>query len=51
VWLDLTVDIPQQLGKLKRTLPKLDIYHEPLEYIDLRIAGAESEKVIFKRRK
>lgn len=51
VWLDLTADIEKQLGKLKRTLPKLDIYREPLAYIDLRIAGAESEKVIFKRRK
>lgn len=51
VWLDLTADIEQQLGKLKRTLAKLDIYREPLEYIDLRIAGAESEKVIYKRRK
>lgn len=51
VWLDLTADIEQQLGKLKRTLAKLDIYREQLEYIDLRIAGAESEKVIYKRKK
>lgn len=51
VWLDLTGDIEQQLGKLKRTLPKLDIYREPLEYIDLRIAGADYEKVIFKRKR
>lgn len=50
VWIDLTANVDQQLLKLKRALPKLDIYHEPLEYIDLRIAGGENEKVIFKRR-
>ncbi|MBI5413251.1 hypothetical protein HZA42_02790 [Candidatus Peregrinibacteria bacterium] len=51
IWIDLTANVDQQLLKLKRALPKLDIYHEPLEYIDLRIAGGENEKVIFKRRK
>lgn len=51
VWLDLTQDIDSQLSKLKRALPKLDIYHDPLAYIDLRIPGGDSEKVIFKRRK
>lgn len=51
VWIDLTYDIKKQLNKLKRSLPKLDIYNTPLEYIDLRIAGADSEKVIFKRKK
>lgn len=51
VWLDLTANIDQQIMKLKRSLPKLDIYHEPLEYIDLRISGGDSEKVIYKRRK
>ena len=50
VWLDMTTDVETQLKKLKRALPKLDIYKEPLQYIDLRIAGAESEKVIFKRK-
>ena len=50
VWLDLTQDIEAQLEKLKRALVTLDIYNEPLEYIDLRIAGGESEKLIFKRR-
>lgn len=50
VWLDLTQDIEDQLKKLKRAQVKLDIYNEPLEYIDLRIAGSESEKVIFKRK-
>lgn len=51
VWLDLSADIEVQLLKLKRALPKLDITHEPLDYIDLRIAGRETEKVIFKRRR
>lgn len=51
VWLDLTAPIDRQLNKLKRALTKLDIAREPLEYIDLRIAGTDSEKVIFKRRK
>ncbi len=51
VWIDLTQDVETQLLKLKRTLPKLDIYTTPLEYIDLRIAGADNEKVIFKRKK
>lgn len=50
VWLDLTAPIEPQLLKLKRALQRLDIYNEPLEYIDLRIAGADSEKVIFKRK-
>jgi len=50
LWIDLTGNIDQQLSKLKRALPKLDIYHESLDYVDLRIAGADSEKVIFKRR-
>ncbi len=51
VWIDLTQDVEAQILKLKRALPKLDIYNVPLEYIDLRIAGADNEKVIFKRKK
>lgn len=50
VWLDLTQEIERQLFKLKRSLPKLDIYQEPLEYIDLRISGRTGEKIIYKRR-
>lgn len=50
VWLDLTADIDRQLNKLKRALARLDIYREPLEYIDLRIAGGDNERVIFKRK-
>ena len=50
VWIDLTADINGQILKLKKALPKLDIYNTPLEYIDLRIAGGDSEKVIYKKR-
>lgn len=50
VWIDLTQDIEKQLLKLKRALTKLDIYNQPLEYIDLRIPGDENEKIIFKRK-
>lgn len=51
IWLDLTQDVAVQLTKLKRALTKLDIYNEKLDYIDLRIAGENNEKVIFKRKK
>lgn len=51
IWLDLTSDVERQLTKLKRATVKLDLTTTPLEYVDLRIAGGESEKVIFKRRK
>lgn len=50
VWLDLTAEISQQILKLKRALSRLDIYREPIEYIDLRISSGDNEKVIFKRR-
>ncbi len=49
VWIDLTQDIEKQLFKLKRALPKLNIYEESLEYIDLRVSGKTGEKVIFKK--
>jgi len=39
-----------QLKKLKKSLVKLDIFNEPLEYIDLRIAGGNGDKIIYKRR-
>lgn len=51
VWIDLTADATAQILKLKKALPKLDIYNESFEYIDLRIAGGDSEKVIYKRSK
>lgn len=50
VWIDLTWDTDKQLRKLKDALPQLNIYKTPLQYIDLRIAGAENEKVFFKRK-
>jgi len=48
VWLDMTIDLDSQLNKLKKALPKLDIYESDLEYIDLRIEGINGEKVIYK---
>jgi cell division septal protein FtsQ len=51
VMLDMEKDIKVQLDKLKKALPKLDIYNTPLQYIDLRISGNNVEKIIFKRKK
>lgn len=48
VWLDMEKDMETQLGKLKTVIPKLNIYQEELEYIDLRISGVSGEKVIYK---
>jgi len=48
IWLDLNLNLDEQLNKLKKALPRLNIYEKPLEYIDLRIAGIDGEKVIFK---
>ncbi len=55
IWFDMNYseqsnNMIQQIDKLKRALPKLDIYKNPPEYIDLRIAGTDAEKVIFKPR-
>lgn len=50
VMIDLEKDLNRQIEKLQKALPKLDIYNEPLVYIDLRISGTNTEKVIFKRR-
>lgn len=49
VWLDLMMDLDEQLDKLKNALPRLNIYEEPLNYIDLRISGVSGEKIIFKK--
>ncbi len=51
VMLDMEKDLGPQLEKLKKATSKLDIYSEPLLYIDLRISGNQMEKVIFKRKK
>lgn len=50
IWLDIQKPADEQLKKLKKALVKLDIYTENLEYIDLRIAGGNGDKIIYKRR-
>ena len=50
VWLDVQIPVDQQLKKLKKALVKLDIYKENLLYIDLRIAGANGDKIIYMRK-
>ncbi len=50
VLIDMEKNLTQQLDKLKRALPKLNIYNTPLQYIDLRISGTDNEKVIYKPR-
>ena len=50
IWLDIQVGIDDQLKKLKKAVVKLDIYNESLEYIDLRIAGANGDKIIYRRK-
>lgn len=50
IWLDTTLTLQEQYSKLKKALPKLNIYTESLEYIDLRISSINGQRVIFKRR-
>lgn len=50
VWLDIQQPAEEQLKKLKKALVKLDIFNEDLDYIDLRIAGSNGDKIIYKRR-
>ncbi len=50
VWLDASGSLDTQLNKLKQALPRLNIYEESLEYVDLRIGGIQGEKVIYRRR-
>ncbi len=49
VWLDAIGDMDVQLNKLKQALPRINIYEENLDYVDLRIGGIQGEKVIFRR--
>ena len=49
IWLDIQISFEDQFKKLKKSLVKLDIYTEALEYIDLRIAGSNGDKIIYKR--
>jgi len=50
IWLDIQQETDAQFKKLKKALVKLDIYKEPLQYIDLRIAGNSGDKIIYKRK-
>jgi len=50
IWLDTNLNLQEQFSKLKDAMPKLNIYTENLEYIDLRISSVNGERVIFKRR-
>lgn len=50
IWIDIQKPADEQLKKLKKALVKLDIYKESLQYIDLRIAHSNGEKIIYKRR-
>jgi cell division septal protein FtsQ len=50
VMIDLEKNINRQIEKLKKALPKLDIYNESLVYIDLRISSTDTEKIIYKKR-
>ncbi|MBU1019006.1 MAG: hypothetical protein ABII07_04630 [Patescibacteria group bacterium] len=47
VWLDTQIEVDEQLNKLKQALPKINIYEDPLSYIDLRISGQSGDKVIY----
>lgn len=51
IWLDIQKPYEDQLQKLKKALVKIDIYNQPLQYIDLRITGESGEKIIYKKRK
>lgn len=51
IWLDIQIPFEKQFLKLKKAMATLDIYKTPLFYIDLRVSGANGEKVIFKRKK
>lgn len=50
IWLDMTLTLQEQYNKLRRSIDKLNIYTDSLEYIDLRISSVKGERVIFKRR-
>ena len=50
VIIDMEKDLNRQIEKLKKALQKLDIYSVPLVYIDLRISGTDTEKVIYKKK-
>jgi hypothetical protein len=50
IWLDIQRPFEQQFKKLKKALVKLNIYQDAFAYIDLRVAGNNGDKIIYKRR-
>lgn len=48
VWLDIQRPYEEQFKKLKKALVKLDIYSMNLDYIDLRIAANNGDRIIYK---
>lgn len=50
IWLDIQRPFEQQFKKMKKALVKLNIYQDSFQYIDLRIAGSNGDKIIYKRR-
>jgi len=50
IWMDTQKGYEDQILKLKKVVPKLDIYNLPLEYIDLRISEVSGDKIIYKKR-
>lgn len=50
LWIDLDKDIERQITKLKDAIPKLNIYEDNFDYIDLRIAGEGSDRIFLKRK-
>jgi hypothetical protein len=47
VWIDMEKDLEEQILKLKKALPQLDLMNNPPVYIDLRIAVINNERVDF----
>lgn len=48
IWLDIQKPADDQFKKLKKALAKLDIYTMELQYIDLRIAANNGDRIIYK---
>lgn len=48
IWLDLLLPYKEQFQKLKNAIPKINIYDNSLQYIDLRIQASEGQKIIYK---
>jgi cell division septal protein FtsQ len=50
VLIDMQKNLNRQIEKLQKAHPTIDMYNMPLLYIDLRISGTDTEKVIYKRK-